>query len=70
MTGWIGVSLPFATFALIVDRGVVTDAAPIARYTVGWEARRADEYFTRRGARVRCFPEAQAKSPGASAVHC
>lgn len=56
MDGWVWVSLRFATFALLVERGAVVDAAPIADYTVGWDARRAVAYFRGRRADVRCFP--------------
>ena len=46
------VELPFATFGLVIVNGHVVDAAPIARYAVGWKVKRAVDYFTRRGAVV------------------
>lgn len=42
----ISVSLPRATFGLLVDSSKhVIDAPPIARYTIGWHASRAKNYF-------------------------
>lgn len=46
------VELPWAMFALVVQDGRVVEAAPIARYAVGWDVRRAVRYFTGRGAVV------------------
>lgn len=46
------VSLPWATFGLVVRDGRVAEAAPIARYAVGWKVKRAVDYFTGRGAVV------------------
>lgn len=44
------VSLPHATFGLVVRAGVVTEAAPIARWTIGEPASRIWRYFRRQGA--------------------
>jgi hypothetical protein len=44
------VSLPWATFGLVVQHGQVVAAAPIARYAEGWSRERAEAYFASRGA--------------------
>jgi hypothetical protein len=47
------VSLPFATFGLVISSSLqVVDSPPIARYTLGWNARDAWRYFAGRGAQV------------------
>ncbi len=43
-------SLPRATFALIVRDGLVVDAAPIARWSIGRREREVADYYRRRGA--------------------
>jgi hypothetical protein len=48
---WIWVSLPHATFAVVVQGGRVVDAAPIARWAVGKSERQVADYFRRKGAR-------------------
>jgi hypothetical protein len=50
VTRWIHVSLPWATFGLAVRGGIVVDAAPIARWAVGKDERKAAAWFLRRGA--------------------
>jgi len=47
----IQVSLPHATFGLVVHDGWVVDAAPIARWAIGKRERYVADYFRRRGAR-------------------
>lgn len=47
---WIWVSLPYATFGLRVDGGVVVEAAPIARWAVGLPEARVAAYFRKKGA--------------------
>ncbi len=47
---WVWVSLPRATFALIVRDGLVVDAAPIARWSIGRREREVADYYRRRGA--------------------
>lgn len=47
---WIWVSLPRATFALIVLDGRVVDAAPYGRRYLGWGEREAAEALRRNGA--------------------
>lgn len=53
---WIWVSLPRATFALIVHGGRVVDAAPYGRRYLGWEERRAAEALRRSGAVFQALP--------------
>jgi len=47
------VELPWAVFGLITDEsGAVIRAAPIARYTVGWDVEQVVSYFVGRGGKV------------------
>jgi hypothetical protein len=46
------VSLPYATFALVLRDGIVTRAAPIAGWAVGKEEARVLRYYRRKGATV------------------
>lgn len=48
---WIWVSLPHATFAVVIRDGRVVDAAPIARWAVGKPERQVADYWRRKGAR-------------------
>ena len=48
---WIWISLPWATFVVEVTDGIITQAAPIARWTIGKPERRVADYYRRRGAR-------------------
>jgi hypothetical protein len=50
--GWLWVSLRWATFALDVQGGRVTQAAPIAKWCVGKDAAAMVRYWRGRGARV------------------
>jgi len=43
---------PSAYFGLVCEGDRVTDAAPIAKYAVGWPVQRAIDYFASRGATV------------------
>lgn len=52
-TLWI--SLRWATFGMEVDGGIVTSAAPIARWCVGKDAKWAMRYWMERGAEVAAF---------------
>ena len=47
---WIWVSLPWATFGLVVSGGRVMDAAPIARKSIGRDEREVAAYYRSRGA--------------------
>ncbi|MET8864657.1 hypothetical protein ABZW11_17105 [Nonomuraea sp. NPDC004580] len=47
---WVWVSMPHATFAVVVRDGRVSDAAPIARWAVGKPERQVADYFRRKGA--------------------
>lgn len=53
---WIWVSLPRATFALIVKDGRVVDAAPYGRRYLGWDERRAAAALKRAGAVLQPLP--------------
>lgn len=48
----VGISLPYATFGLIVRDGVVVDAPPIARWTIGKPEVTVVAYYRRKGAAV------------------
>jgi hypothetical protein len=50
MTTCIQISLPHATFGVVVTGGRVVDAAPIARWTIGKDERRIADYYRQRGA--------------------
>jgi hypothetical protein len=54
----IWVSLPHATFGLVVRAGKVIDAAPIARWAVGKDERYVADYYRRKGAAFRPLAEA------------
>lgn len=43
-------SLPHATFALVVRDGLVVEAAPITRWCIGRRERDVADYYRRRGA--------------------
>jgi Domain of unknown function (DUF4326) len=60
----IWVSLPYATFGLAVEGGVVVAAPPIARWAVGRPEREVAGYYRRRGAEFRECP------PVTRVVHC
>ncbi|MDH2424768.1 hypothetical protein [Sphaerisporangium sp. TRM90804] len=47
---WVWVSLPWATFAVVVADGLVVDAAPIARWSIGRRERDVADHYRRRGA--------------------
>ena len=51
MREWVWVSLDYATFGVCVEHGVIVDAAPIARWTIGKPERHVADYYRRRGAR-------------------
>lgn len=47
------VDLPWAVFGLVADEaGVVTRAAPIASFTVGWHVTDVVAYYVGRGGKV------------------
>jgi hypothetical protein len=46
------ISLPYATFALILRAGIVTRAAPIAGWAVGKDEARVLGYYRRKGASI------------------
>lgn len=47
---WIRIALPYAVFGIKVEGGVVVDAAPIARWTVGKSERYVADHYRCRGA--------------------
>lgn len=59
MRRWIWVSLPYATFALAVEDGIVVEAAPIARKSVGRPEREVAAWYRSRGAAFRDLPDGQ-----------
>jgi hypothetical protein len=61
----IWVSLPYATFGLIVSGGVVADAAPVAGWAVGKDEREVAVFYRRKGAVFRVVPDS-IKIPGGS----
>ena len=52
MNGIVRVSLPWATFGLVIDNDLVVRAAPVAKYTLGWGWAKVESYFLSRGATV------------------
>ena len=47
---WIWVSLPYATFGLRIDGGLIVEAPPIAHWTMGLPEARVAAYYRKRGA--------------------
>jgi hypothetical protein len=47
---WVWVSLPRATFALVIRDGRVVDAAPYGRRRIGWDEHRAAAGLRKAGA--------------------
>jgi hypothetical protein len=52
---WVIVYLPHATFALAAEDGVIVEAAPIARWTLGKQESAVAAYYRSRGALFRRF---------------
>jgi len=52
-TGIYWISLSYATFGLVVRGGIVTDSAPIARWTRGKDLANVLGYYRGKGALVR-----------------
>ena len=50
---WIWVSLPYATFALVVESGRIVMAPPIAAWTIGKIEGQVADYYRARGATFR-----------------
>lgn len=48
----IYVSMPFATFGLIIENRKIKIAPPIAKWTIGKSAKWVEEYWRKRGALV------------------
>jgi hypothetical protein len=47
---WVWVSLPYATFGLRIEGGVVVEAPPIARWAVGLPEAKVAAYLRGKGA--------------------
>lgn len=47
---WI--SLPYATFGLEVENGIITDAAPISRLSIGKSVEFVKSYYLKKGAKI------------------
>lgn len=50
-TAWY-ISLPYATFALVLHAGLVTRTAPIAVWAIGKGEARVLDYYRRKGASI------------------
>ena len=57
MTHLIRVTLPHAVFGLVVRGGVVVEAAPIARWSLGMRGRNVVSYYRARGGVVEIVSE-------------
>ncbi len=57
---WIWVSLPYATYALTVQDWHVTDAPPIAWWTIGKDVREVLSYLNYRHAELRVMKDEEA----------
>ena len=57
------VRLPWATFGLVCRRGYVVEAAPIARYAIGWSVEQAVIYFASRGADLELGDQHRYRTP-------
>ena len=56
MTKLIWVSLPYATYGIEVDNGIVTDAAPIAKWMVGKDTQFVKSWIAKKGGITKiCF---------------
>lgn len=51
MSKTIWVNLPYATFGITVERGIVTDAAPIGKWMIGKNTPFIREWITKKGGR-------------------
>lgn len=47
---YIWISMPWATFVLGIERGVIHEAPPIARWTIGKNQKVVADYYRKRGA--------------------
>jgi hypothetical protein len=65
MSNWVRVELPYACFGLRVRDGIVTEAAPIARWAIGLPESQVARYFARKGA-VFCRLNLSTGTPGSS----
>ena len=46
------IELPYACFGVVVDKGKIVEAAPIARWTIGKDAKAVFEYFKKTKGKV------------------
>jgi hypothetical protein len=53
---WVWVSMEYATFALGITNGRVSDAPPIARWAIGQDERRVAGFYRAKGAVFRDLP--------------
>jgi hypothetical protein len=49
---WYWISLPYATFAIECEKGLVKKTAPIASWSTGKGEQFVVEYYKRKGAKV------------------
>lgn len=59
--GDLWVSQEHATFLLVVEKGIVVDAPPIARWTLGKDAKWLKAYYRLRNAQVREIEKEQGR---------
>jgi hypothetical protein len=52
ITHLVRIDMPYACFGMVVVNGVVTEAAPIARWSIGRRGRDSVRYWKKRGAKV------------------
>jgi len=62
----IHIELPYATFGITCEGGVVTEAPPIARWALGCEERRVARYFRKRDAKITVLEESDGPVPEAA----
>jgi len=61
---WIRVSTRWATFALGMQDGVITQAPPIARWTIGKTEAEVARYYRRKGAQFEVLnPDGRPSAP-------
>lgn len=53
MTYWI--SLPYATFIIDDDNGIIVDAPPISKRSIGQKTEKVLEYYRNKGAKIICL---------------
>lgn len=57
MSKWIWVSLPYATYGIEVEDGIVIDAAPIARWMIGKDTQTVRNWIAKKGGVWKMLPD-------------